>query len=167
MAVEEENNVEDAQPAKKSPRMVVIIVGGAILVVIVFLIVSQFTGGLRMKSADKKTAPAASRASEPFKAHLFSFDQALVVNLAETNGQRYLKVNLQLEMNSAKLSNELSARSPQLLDLIITILSSKTIEEASTTIGRNRLKREIVDRINAELVTGKVINIYFTEFVIQ
>jgi flagellar FliL protein len=33
--------------------------------------------------------------------------------------------------------------------------------------GQNLLKEELISRINAILETGNVINIYFTEFIVQ
>ena len=109
----------------------------------------------------------AQKQEEPAYGYLFSFDQATIVNLAETGGQRYLKVNMQLQMNGEELREELTARTPQIMDMVISILSSKTIDEVTSAVGRNRLKREIIDKINAELVTGKIVNVFFTEFVIQ
>ena len=52
-------------------------------------------------------------------------------------------------------------------DIIVSTLSSKTYEEVSTQKGKNRLKDEIVDRLNEVLADGHIKNIYFTDFVVQ
>ena len=93
--------------------------------------------------------------------------EPIIVNLAGTKGQRNLKVSIKFEVTDDDVVEELTARKPLILDLLISILSSKTIDDVSNTVGRNRLRREIIDKSNAELVAGKVINVYFTEFVIQ
>jgi flagellar FliL protein len=51
--------------------------------------------------------------------------------------------------------------------LVITILSRKSLEGVSTTVGKNMLKEEVMEKINAQLETGSLTNIYFTEFVVQ
>jgi flagellar protein FliL len=160
----EEEKTEEA-PKKAFPKLIVFLVVGMVVMGIVALLVVRFV--FTPVQEEKKPDDQPAEEAQKFYGNLFSFEEAIIVNLAETNGQRYLKVNLQLEMSEAKLEEELTARRAQLMDLIIAILSSKTIDEVSSTIGRNRLKREMIDKLNAELVTGKIINIYFTEFVIQ
>lgn len=163
---EGENEGEQQQQKKGLPKIVIFIAAGVVVLGIAVLVLVKFV----FAPPQEKTVPAGETAQgeqKPFSVSLFSFDQAVIVNLAESNGQRYLKINLQLEMNAESLRPELEARKPQIMDLIISILSSKTLEDVTSTVGRNRLKRELIDRINAELVTGKIVNIYFTEFVIQ
>ncbi len=159
----EEERTEQA-PKKGFPKLIIFLVIGMLIVGLAAWLVVKFVFA---PAKTDKPAEQATEETQAFYGHLFSFEEAIIVNLAETNGQRYLKVNLQLEMSDGKLEEELTARRAQLMDLIIAILSSKTIDEVSATIGRNRLKREMIDKLNAELVTGKIINIYFTEFVIQ
>jgi flagellar FliL protein len=161
--VEEEKTEET--PKKPFSKLIVFLVVGMLVMGVAALLIVRFV--FTPAQEEKKPDYQLAEESQAVYGHLFSFEEAIIVNLAETNGQRYLKVNLQLEMSDAKLEEELGARRAQLMDLTIAILSSKTIDEVSSTIGRNRLKREMIDKLNAELVTGKIINIYFTEFVIQ
>ena len=104
---------------------------------------------------------------EASESPFFSFEKPLVVNLAETNGERYLKVDLVLQMSAPELSEELLAKKAQVLDLLITVLSRKNLEAVATPVGKNMLKEEIMEKINAQLETGSISNIYFTEFVVQ
>jgi flagellar basal body-associated protein FliL len=97
----------------------------------------------------------------------FTFEKPFVVNLADTNGERYLKVDMSFQMSTPDLSEELKTKKVQVMDLLITILSRKNLEAVSTTVGKNMLKEEIMEKINAQLETGSVTNIYFTEFVVQ
>lgn len=52
-------------------------------------------------------------------------------------------------------------------DIIIDILSSKSIEEIVTTKGKERIKDEILQRVNQILADGVIKNVFFTEFVVQ
>ncbi len=163
---ETEAQETEAKKGGKNPMMIIIIaaVGALLLAVVAFVIVFKV---IAAKPNDGEEKPKKEETKEVAYGKLFSFDEPIIVNLAETKGQRYLKVNLQFEVPDDKVLDELGARTPVLLDLVIGILSSKTIEDVSHTVGRNRLRREIIDKTNSELVSGRVMNVYFTEFVIQ
>jgi len=98
---------------------------------------------------------------------MYEFEKPIIVNLAESNAERYLKVDITLELDSEKGKEDLQSRLPQVLDLLIAITSTKTMDDVSTVSGRNMLRQEMVDKINAILAAGQVKNVYFTEFVIQ
>ncbi len=97
---------------------------------------------------------------------MYPMDQ-FVVNLLSENGSRYLKTTINLEMDKQELSAELDKKKAIIRDIIIRVLSSKTFEEISTIKGKERLKDEIVEKINEILVDGEIRNIFFTDFVIQ
>ncbi len=97
---------------------------------------------------------------------MYPMDQ-FIVNLLSENGSRYLKTTIDLEMDKQELSAELDKKKAIIRDIIIRILSSKTFEEISTIKGKERLKDEIVEKINEILVDGEIRNIFFTDFVIQ
>lgn len=90
-----------------------------------------------------------------------------IVNLVSNNANRYLKCKIDLELDSPELQQEIDKKLPAIRDLIIRILSSKTVEEIQTAKGKQKLKEEIKRKINEILTTGEVRNVYFTEFVIQ
>ena len=70
-------------------------------------------------------------------------------------------------MDSPNTQPELDKLKPAIRDLIIRILSSKTVPEISTSKGKEKLKQEIAKQINAILSTGEIRHVYFTAFVIQ
>ena len=89
------------------------------------------------------------------------------VNLLSESGRRYLKVELNLEIEGEELAHELDTKKPLLRDIIIRILSSKSLEEISTAKGKETLKEQIVSEINPRIKDGKVKNVYFVDFVVQ
>jgi flagellar FliL protein len=97
---------------------------------------------------------------------LYTFD-TFIVNLADPSGSRYLRMTIDVEVDSNFVIEEMKTRQPQLRDMIISIVSNKTYEDVSTTRGKLAIKEEIIRRFNLILKTGKVRNIYFTEFVVQ
>jgi flagellar FliL protein len=74
---------------------------------------------------------------------------------------------MELELDSPKTVEEITKETPRIRDVILTVLSSKEFEEISTLPGKAALKKELMTKLNASLKTGKVTNIYFTEFLVQ
>ncbi|MBF0496996.1 MAG: flagellar basal body-associated FliL family protein [Deltaproteobacteria bacterium] len=90
-----------------------------------------------------------------------------IVNLAEATGDRYLKVTMQLKMSDKGSKEELEKRMPQIRNDIIEMLTSKTYAQVSNYGGKELLRRQISAKINSILSNGKVLQIYFTEFMVQ
>lgn len=92
---------------------------------------------------------------------------AFIVNLIDNDGERYLKVVMQLELSDQPAVEELNLLKPKIRDSILDLLSAKTYKEMMDPIGKQRLRDEIALRANGYLTKGKVLKVYFTEFVIQ
>lgn len=92
---------------------------------------------------------------------------SVTVNLAGDGARRYLAVTFFLELDGEEAMKEIEELKPFLLDSLITLLSSKRLEDIDTIEGKNNLRREIVAQFNERLVRGRVINAYFGKFLIQ
>jgi flagellar FliL protein len=90
-----------------------------------------------------------------------------IVNLADDEGKRYLKITMELELDEEKVSEELNKRLAQIRDTILILLTSKRFDDIKDVPGKFRLRDQIVKRVNTYLDSGKVRQVYFTEFVIQ
>ena len=93
--------------------------------------------------------------------------ETFIVNLVGNQGKSYLKAKIELELNDEKLKKEIDKRLPQFRDTILTLLSNKSDEEIKSLEGKYQLREEIVTNLNQFLTTGKVLNIYFTDFIVQ
>jgi flagellar FliL protein len=91
----------------------------------------------------------------------------LIVNLADEGGKRYLRISIELELESPEMTEEVERRLPQVRDSVLMILPTKTFADINTTPGKVALRDELVTAINGIVKTGKVKNLYFTEFVVQ
>ncbi len=90
-----------------------------------------------------------------------------LVNLADPGGKRYLKLTVELELDNPKVIEEINKENFKIRDAILLILSSKEFDDISTVGGKLALKKEIMAKLNSILKTGRVLNIYFTEFLVQ
>ncbi len=90
--------------------------------------------------------------------------EPFVVNLAGSRGRRLARVTLELEVDNGKAKDEIEARSAQIRDIIIIILSSKSYEAVANKEGKDSLRDEIRDTVSGFLTKGKIRKIYFTEF---
>ena len=168
--------------AKKSNSLVLIII---IVILILLLVVGGLLAFLLMSGNDdatqgqtaqaqteqvQSTAPkstAGKRSNDYINmGPVYPLDQ-FIVNLLSESGSRYLKTKVDLELSAETLTPEIDKKKPLIRDIIVSTLSSKTYEEVSTQKGKNRLKDEIVDRLNEVLADGHIKNIYFTDFVVQ
>jgi flagellar FliL protein len=154
-----------------SNKLVVILVG------VLFVLVLGLGGGMVMvwtklsavsalvahpedeKNAEKAKAEQAGK--------LISLD-TFIVNLADSGGNRYLRVTMDLEVTGGKpAEEEMGRRIPQLRDAILMILSTKRYADINSTEGKTTLREELTGAVNGLLATAKVARIYFKEFVIQ
>ena len=97
---------------------------------------------------------------------IFPLD-TFIVNLADKGGKRYLRITIDLELDSEKLEGEITKRLPQVRDRILTILPTKRFEDISSAKGKTELRDQMLERINDVLAGGRITNIYFKEFVVQ
>ncbi|MEJ5226363.1 flagellar basal body-associated FliL family protein [Thermodesulfovibrio sp.] len=144
---------------------------GKLLIIIILAVVVLLGGAagayffLFSKGDDKDKAKTAKQTNV---AQGVNFPlEPFVVNLMDQGGTKYLKVTVQIELADAKLMDTAKARTPQLRDAVITLLTNKTSEELITPEGKLMLKDEIKQRANQILGEGNVINVYLTDFVMQ
>ena len=93
--------------------------------------------------------------------------EPFIVNLSDSQGKRFLKVAITLELNTPEVHAEVNENIQKITDSILILLSSKTFEDIYSVQGKFKLKDEITTRVNRFLVLGHVKDAYFTEFVIQ
>ncbi|MCX5724593.1 MAG: flagellar basal body-associated FliL family protein [Nitrospirae bacterium] len=93
--------------------------------------------------------------------------EPFIINLADVQEVRYLKITIKLEVESQEASLQLAGRNAQMRDLILVLLSSKDSAAIRTTQGKFQLRDEITQRVNGLLSKPAVRTVYFTDFVVQ
>ena len=84
---------------------------------------------------------------------MFSMDP-FVVNLAGSEGKRFLKATISLELSAPEVNLELNENVQKITDSILVLLSSKAFEDVYSVQGKFKLKDEITTRVNRFLVVG-------------
>ncbi len=134
---------------------------------VVFIVV--FTGGLgavlALKGGSKKE-------EKPKEEKVFTTRYKIndiVVNPAETDGERFLRVSIALDVRGKEpdLTSKLASYEIEMRDIIINILTSMTLDEILGQNGKMLIKGEIKNRINSIWDDMEIVGIYFTEFVVQ
>ena len=143
--------------------LALLLIGGGLAA---FFMLSSDNSSVEVSATQNSNAPIARSTNMLSIGPVYPMEQ-FIVNLLSESGSRYLKVTLDLELNSAKLANEIDIKRSLVRDIIIRTLSAKTYEEISTLKGKDRLKDEIVAKINEALADGHIKNIFFTDFVVQ
>ena len=152
-------------------KKVVIIVAVSFLIVMGLMGAGFYVVLNKVASIDgeqKVESPAVTEAGEkpPMIGPIFSLD-TFIVNLADKDGKRYLRLTADLELSGATVSEEITTRLPQVRDSILMILPTKKLEELQSVEGKTALREEIITKLNGFLTKGQITNLYFTEFVFQ
>lgn len=107
-----------------------------------------------------------------------------IINLADPSGRKYIRINVVLEFVPPDASfyqlqgeaqvaykeafdEEINKRLPVINDIIIMLVSTKDYQTLYTADGKETLRNQMIDAINARLPEYKLMSVYFTEFVIQ
>jgi flagellar protein FliL len=152
----------DPQPQtqKKAPLLKWIII---ISVVLLLVIGGAGAGYYFLKKSPEKKAVAQA---QPVIGTVYPMEP-FIINLQDNQGERYLKLIVQLEISDPLGVKELDMLKPKMRDNILDLLSAKTYKELMDVGGKQRLREEIMMRLNSIVSTAKISKVYFTEFVVQ
>jgi len=107
---------------------------------------------------------------EPARASGVLAFEPFVVNLADTEGSRFLRVNLRLLIDDGEAVEELQKDEVEMLKVrsgILELLSAQTSDKLVTPEGKTALKSAIAERAGQTLGKVKVTDVLFSEFVVQ
>lgn len=112
-----------------------------------------------------KTTAAPARAPAPTVKSFYLGE--FTTNLANAEGRRFIQVKITVEVDSDQTVKLLTEKSYAIRDLVLRILRSKAYEDVAGDKGMVSLGQEIQSRMGTLLKEGKILNLYFVEFVVQ
>ncbi len=175
MAEEEKKAAEKGKKEKKEGggkgKSIIV---GLTLYVIQLIAVYFITANLLMdKYADTQKINLANKVElveektpEETKHFLYPVND-IVVNPAGSNGASLLMVSVAFDVGSEEQVNELKEKEVMVKDNIISILSSKHLQQLADPTFRDTLKKQIGYGITQLLPDVKLKNIYFSKYIID
>ncbi len=177
----DEEKVENNPQDKKNGKLPLILASflPIILMLLGFFFVTKFinprfalsgTGERTENKPSKEVTESKSVSTESHASDGFIYEFGTVlVNPLGTEGRRYIKVGINLELKSKSLVKKIDKAKPLLQHQFIITLSSKTIDEISSPEGKLALIKELKDNFISVLglSSDDIYQIYFSEFVVQ
>lgn len=146
---------EEEAPAKKSKLPLII------AIVVVLLLIGGGVGGYMWYSAKKKKEAEEAEVSlesklkaqmqykKENKAPRFVKMDPFTVNLPSKGGEHYLQVEMVLRVGEGGVEGKIKEFMPVVQDRIITVLSSRSMEQLATVEGKEILGKEIALVVNS------------------
>ena len=164
----------DASPAEESSGKK----GGSMIGLVIIVFAMSAGGALpflietvlatKANVADpKRTAP------ETAEEYAYLAFGETVVNLGDGARNRYLQIQLSLQVNKLDLdmiTKSLESNKVPLQDWMLTYLSEKTLEDVSGAAGLNRIRRDILNQFNTVMFPDRydrIHDIKFTKVAVQ
>lgn len=164
----------DAKGSSKMGLIVVVVVG--FLVMTLTPLITFFAVKMSMPKAEESSAEGGGHGKEKTeekKTAILNLN-SIMVNIIETKCTRILRINPQLSLDlsgNPKLEEELKGMLPMLQDKVMLAAKKKTMDELDGPEGQEGLRREILAEINAAIraskMQGTVVDVFFSEFMIQ
>ena len=162
------DNIQEAEKPK-SKKMLFIIIG------VVVLLVVAVGGYMYMKSSEEARKIQEAEAKRPeniLKKQLMERKEnappiyipleEMIVNLPGRGGEHYLQAKIVLRTNDSATEGKIKNFMPVIRDKIITVLSSRQMQELATVEGKVMMAREIALVINS-IIAPQLTAIYILQ----
>lgn len=157
---DEEGEGNTKQPKKKNKLLIIIIVA---LVLIGGSAFGVMQSGLLKKGSKKEVQ------SEDFEEKIIYFDMdEFLVNLNNPGNQvSFLKTTITLELPNQASLREIESKMPRIRDTFQVYLREMRNSDLQGSAGLQRLRSELLMRVNGIMEEGKVNKVLFKEIVVQ
>lgn len=92
---------------------------------------------------------------------------SLVINLNEAPGSHFIKTVIVLEVAKEEYLEEIKSRTAPLTDIVILTLGEQRLSDLRNPAYKDRLKEDLLLRMNRRLQATKIRQVYFDEFLYQ
>jgi len=163
---------ESDQGAKKGPLENKAVLLGIIVIVqaLVAIGLTQYVlvPKLTVQQANVGAGTMFEIAAEvPQRGIMVGLEDIIVTLAGDSRRPHYLRININLEVKDKYTSETVQMRLPQMRDAVIMTLSDKSVEDLSRPGGKMNLRAEIFRRLDESIPEGKLMNVYFSDLVIQ
>jgi flagellar protein FliL len=164
---EPEDGQAEKAPAKKSGGKKKIILLAVAVLLTGGLAGSWFSGILPRVLGLRHEEPSAQEMAKP-AIPVFVDLPDMIANLAAAPGKAsYVKLQARLEISKQEDADKVKQAMPRLQDMFQTYLREMRPEELRGSAGIYRLREELLGRANVALAPVRVIDVLFTQLLIQ
>ncbi len=169
-----------AKAKPKIPKKTLIIAGaagGGVLLVVIIVLVLMLTGvfGGKKEEAPEAAVPTISAAGghgkkdEARSGEAVFYDLGeMVVNLASDGKRRtFLKLVVQLELESTSDKDAIEALKPRIVDNFQTYLRELRVDDLKGSAGLYRLREELLFRVTEAVYPIKIRDVLFQQMLVQ
>ena len=153
---------EDDDDAKGGKGKMMKIGGGIVAAVAVYRFV--LAPAPAPEEAEEAEDPAAERVLE--EGEIFPMEE-LVVNLTDTDQNRYLRVGLALVLEAGTPATAMETEAPIAIDAAIEYLSAQSFADLVEPGAKSTVRDELSELIRAAYDDAKVVRVLLTTFVMQ
>jgi flagellar FliL protein len=93
--------------------------------------------------------------------------EELIVNPSGTNGQRFLVVEMSLELYDVTHIELIEEKKQKIKHNMLEVLSARTVDELSKLSVREELRKELATVTNKAIGERSVRNLYYTKYIMQ
>ena len=135
--------------------------------------------GSKAREHDDSEKPAGKKRKKTVEAAGLAELEPFVVNLADQDASRFVKAKISLAVDSPEVASHLAGGKERggaagsvvlpsrVRAAILELLAAKTAEQITSAEGKTELKGEIRDAVNALLHEGEVVEVLFTDLIVQ
>lgn len=181
---EQTNEIVEVEASTGSPessqgnagKMKLLIIIGGVVVLLIIIGVVLFLTPLgkslfgHKEEAAKKEEKVAAPTAKPIDPKNLSFIVLpdILVNLRAKAGKgKFLKISLTLELENAKDKDLIEGLKPRIIDQFQVFLRELEIEDLTGSGALERLRHELVARVNNICAPTKVADVLFKEMLVQ
>jgi flagellar FliL protein len=111
--------------------------------------------------------PAEVEATDQEPGQIVGLEEIIVTLDSDPRNPRYLRINVNLEVRDSVAAERAAARVPHLRDIVIMALSDESVENLGSPEGKAGLRDEIFRDVSAQLPEGALMNVFFSDLVVQ
>ena len=139
-----------------------------LMIAVVALVVASGAGAGAFWYA-RKSAPVVEKHESASDRGVVTFEP-FVVNLSDPNASRFLRISIQLVVKNAEEAESIQKKPALLMSArsaILEVLATQTSDTLVTQQGKTELKKVISEHASKVLDETKVIDVLFSDFVVQ
>ena len=140
-------------PKKKSKKLLFIVLGVVLLALIgagaaLYVLKSNTASDEEGEDGEEQVA---EHSKEPRVPPTFLPLEAMVINLADPGGNRFIQLGLTLQLQDAKTEADVKAYMPSIRSNILLLISQRTAEEMLQVQGKEKLAQDIIATVSREM----------------